>query len=118
VIHGDEAVELAIGVDGEGGVGGEWAAKHGGVMVFGGPVVEGELRSANSTVKLRPGWLRLRVPAPGASKRLVQDLSGRTIDDDLRADTARRIADIRVSPEGREGIQSFLARRKPAWLAP
>lgn len=53
-----------------------------------------------------------------ASKRLVQDLSGRTIDDDLRADTARRIADIRVSPEGREGIQSFLARRKPAWLAP
>ncbi|MCK6433690.1 MAG: enoyl-CoA hydratase/isomerase family protein [Burkholderiaceae bacterium] len=53
-----------------------------------------------------------------ASKRLVQDLSGRTIDDDLRVDTARRIADIRVSPEGREGIQSFLARRKPAWLAP
>jgi len=42
------------------------------VNAKGGPVVEGELRSANSTVKLRPGWLRLRVPAPGASKRLVQ----------------------------------------------
>jgi methylglutaconyl-CoA hydratase len=27
------------------------------------------------------------------------------------------IADIRVSEEGREGIQSFLGKRKPAWLA-
>lgn len=42
------------------------------VNAKGGPVVEGELRSANPKVKLRPGWLRLRVPTPGASKRLVQ----------------------------------------------
>jgi len=33
----------------------------------------------------------------------------------LRADTARRIADIRVGAEGREGIQSFLDKRKPSW---
>jgi len=26
-----------------------------------------------------------------------------------------RIAEIRVSPEGREGITSFLEKRKPAW---
>jgi methylglutaconyl-CoA hydratase len=32
------------------------------------------------------------------------------------ADTARRIAEIRVSPEGREGIASFLEKRKPAWI--
>jgi methylglutaconyl-CoA hydratase len=31
------------------------------------------------------------------------------------ADTARRIAEIRVSPEGREGIASFLEKRKPSW---
>ena len=50
-----------------------------------------------------------------ACKRLVQDLAGRPIDEALRADTARRIADIRASAEGREGVQSFLAKRAPSW---
>lgn len=50
-----------------------------------------------------------------ACKRLVQDLAGRAIDDALRADTARRIADIRASDEGREGVQAFLGKRSPAW---
>ena len=53
-----------------------------------------------------------------ACKRLVQDVAGRPIDGELRAETARRIADIRASDEGREGIQSFLNKRAPAWLAP
>jgi methylglutaconyl-CoA hydratase len=52
-----------------------------------------------------------------ASKRLVQDLAGRAITDELRADTARRIADIRASAEGKEGVQSFLQKRDPAWKA-
>lgn len=52
-----------------------------------------------------------------ACKQLVQDVAGRPIDADLRAETARRIADIRASDEGREGIQSFLAKRAPNWLA-
>ena len=51
-----------------------------------------------------------------ACKRLVQDMAGVPIDDALRADTARRIADIRASDEGREGVQSFLAKRAPNWL--
>jgi methylglutaconyl-CoA hydratase len=50
-----------------------------------------------------------------ASKRLVQDLAGRALTDELRADTARRIADIRASDEGKEGVQSFLQKRDPAW---
>jgi methylglutaconyl-CoA hydratase len=50
-----------------------------------------------------------------ASKRLVQDLAGRPIDAALRDDTARRIADIRASDEGREGVSAFLAKRDPAW---
>jgi methylglutaconyl-CoA hydratase len=50
-----------------------------------------------------------------ACKRLVQDLAGRPLDAALREDTARRIADIRASAEGREGIQSFLDKREPAW---
>lgn len=52
-----------------------------------------------------------------ACKQLVKDLAGRPIDAALRAETARRIADIRASAEGREGVRSFLEKRKPAWKA-
>ena len=48
-------------------------------------------------------------------KDLIRDVAGRPVDDALKADTARRIAEIRASPEGREGIASFLERRKPSW---
>ncbi|HNE01958.1 MAG TPA: enoyl-CoA hydratase/isomerase family protein, partial [Plasticicumulans sp.] len=30
-------------------------------------------------------------------------------------DTARRIARLRASPEGREGVSAFLDKRAPAW---
>lgn len=53
--------------------------------------------------------------ATRACKQLVKDVAGRPIDDALRADTARRIADIRASDEGREGIQAFLEKRAPGW---
>jgi len=53
-----------------------------------------------------------------ACKRLVQDVAGRPIDAVLRAETARRIADIRASDEGREGVQAFLNKREPAWRVP
>ncbi len=48
-------------------------------------------------------------------KDLIRDVAGRAVDDALKADTARRIAEIRSSPEGREGIASFLEKRKPSW---
>lgn len=48
-------------------------------------------------------------------KALIRDVSRGPIDDGLVAETARRIAAIRVSPEGREGIGAFLDKRKPAW---
>ena len=50
-----------------------------------------------------------------ACKQLVKDVAGRPIDANLRDDTARRIADIRASAEGREGVQAFLNKRDPAW---
>jgi len=52
-----------------------------------------------------------------ASKRLVLDLAGRPITPALRDDTARRIADIRASAEGKEGVSAFLEKRTPAWKA-
>ena len=53
-----------------------------------------------------------------ACKRLVKDVASREITPALRDDTARRIADIRASDEGREGVQSFLNKTKPSWLNP
>jgi methylglutaconyl-CoA hydratase len=48
-------------------------------------------------------------------KDLIRTVSSAPLSDALIADTAQRIAEIRVSPEGREGIASFLEKRKPAW---
>jgi methylglutaconyl-CoA hydratase len=54
--------------------------------------------------------------AVGESKRLVAHVAGRVIDHNLMADTAHRIARVRVGPEGQEGVRAFLARRRPAWM--
>lgn len=51
-----------------------------------------------------------------ACKRLVKDVAGREITPALRDDTARRIADIRASAEGRAGVQSFLTKTPAPWL--
>lgn len=53
-----------------------------------------------------------------ACKQLVKDVAGRPIDAALRAETARRIADIRASAEGRDGVQAFLDKRDPPWRSP
>ena len=50
------------------------------------------------------------------AKTLVRDIVGKTVDDALLLDTAGRIAAIRASLEGREGVASFLEKRKPTWL--
>jgi methylglutaconyl-CoA hydratase len=51
-----------------------------------------------------------------ACKRYVQQLADVPWTDELRAESARRIADIRAGDEGREGLQSFLERRAPRWV--
>ena len=52
-----------------------------------------------------------------ACKQLIADVAGRDIDSALIAKTVEGIADIRASDEGREGVQAFLQKRKPSWLA-
>lgn len=51
-----------------------------------------------------------------ACKKLVLDVAEREINAGLIAATVQGIADIRASGEGKEGVQSFLHKRKPAWL--
>ncbi|MEO7496362.1 MAG: enoyl-CoA hydratase/isomerase family protein [Massilia sp.] len=55
--------------------------------------------------------------AMAAAKRLVREIDGQPVGDALVADTAQRIAEIRASNEGREGVAAFLEKRKPGWLA-
>nr|WP_067291149.1 enoyl-CoA hydratase/isomerase family protein [Marinobacterium profundum] len=51
-----------------------------------------------------------------AAKDLVFAVSQKPIDSALINDTARRIADIRVSDEGQEGLSAFLQKRTPNWI--
>jgi methylglutaconyl-CoA hydratase len=49
-------------------------------------------------------------------KELVHTVADREIDGALIARTVEGIANIRSSSEGKEGVQSFLQKRKPNWL--
>jgi methylglutaconyl-CoA hydratase len=51
-------------------------------------------------------------------KALIRAVAGRKSDDALVEETAKHIAEIRGSPEGKEGIASFLEKRKAAWCSP
>ena len=51
-----------------------------------------------------------------ACKQLVLDLADHPLSAAQRDDTARRIADIRASDEGRAGVQSFLNKIPAPWL--
>ncbi|NHN37213.1 enoyl-CoA hydratase/isomerase family protein [Pseudomaricurvus alcaniphilus] len=51
-----------------------------------------------------------------AAKQLVTDIAGRPVDEQLIADTSERIASIRTSAEGQEGLRAFLEKRPPGWL--
>ena len=49
------------------------------------------------------------------AKQLVAAVANKPIDGRLSTDTAQRIARVRVSAEGREGVSAFLEKRKPTW---
>jgi methylglutaconyl-CoA hydratase len=53
--------------------------------------------------------------ALAAAKKLIADVSRRPMDDALSAETARRIAAIRVESEGQEGLAAFFEKRRPDW---
>jgi len=49
------------------------------------------------------------------AKKLSQDVAFQTIDKALLTDTSERIAAIRVSTEGQEGLTAFFEKRSPNW---
>jgi len=54
--------------------------------------------------------------AQAAAKDLIRAVAHQPIDEHMIGDTAERIAWIRGSPEGREGVASFLDKRYAAWV--
>ena len=54
--------------------------------------------------------------AHAATKDLIRSVAGQRLAPDLIKDTATRIAAARASEEGKEGMRSFLEKRKPAWV--
>ena len=65
-------------------------------------------------------WLApLLAGAPGAiadAKALIHDFANVTITDEVRSETATRIARRRASAEGKEGLSAFLHKRKADWV--
>ena len=53
--------------------------------------------------------------AIAASKELIRRVAHGAIDQQMIADTAARIAATRASADGKEGVRSFLEKRKPSW---
>lgn len=64
---------------------------------------------AAELLKGGPSALRL-------GKALIERVTG-GVPEAVRADTAQRIAGIRASAEGKEGVAAFLEKRKPNWAA-
>jgi methylglutaconyl-CoA hydratase len=61
----------------------------------------------------------LLMAGPGAQrecKALIQAVANRPLDAALVTDTVRRIARVRASPEGKEGVAAFLEKRAPDWV--
>jgi len=62
---------------------------------------------------------RLMVNGPAAmaaAKELIFAVANKPVGAAVLKDTAERIADIRATDEGREGIGAFLEKRKPSWI--
>jgi methylglutaconyl-CoA hydratase len=52
------------------------------------------------------------------AKELIRAVANRPVTSEVIQDTAERIARIRSSPEGREGVAAFLEKRRASWVPP
>lgn len=76
-----------------------------------------EEESLNATVGAMLAQLYTSGPrAIAAAKQLVPLSAHATIDKKVLDETSRRIAAIRATPEGQEGLSAFLEKRNPAWV--
>ena len=67
-------------------------------------------------IELTSSILNNSSAAVKAAKQLIFDIAYQPVTDELRQMTSERIADIRTSDEGKDGLAAFLERRLPAWV--
>ena len=77
-------------------------------------VAEAELDAAVD--RLIATLLEAGPQAQAEAKLLIRAVAQRPIDQGVIGDTAKRIARVRATPEGKEGVAAFLAKQKPAWV--
>jgi len=78
-----------------------------------------EEEALNATVGRMLAHLYLSGPnAVVAIKQLIPVSTHTMIDDAIVDETARRIAEVRATPEAQEGLSAFLEKRRPAWVEP
>jgi methylglutaconyl-CoA hydratase len=78
-----------------------------------------EEESLNGTVGAMLAQLYSSGPqAMAAAKKLIPLSAHADIDKKILDETSRRIADIRATAEGQEGLSAFLEKRKPNWVEP
>ncbi len=80
-----------------------------------------ELAAAEGDLDRRIGLIADAMLACGPvaqreAKELIRAIGGRPVTSELIQDTAERIAKVRSSPEGREGVAAFLEKRRAAWI--
>lgn len=75
--------------------------------------------SMDATVDQALAWLMRGGPeALKTTKQMIASVARAPLDEDLSASMARLIADVRASPEGMEGVASYLEKRAPRWQLP
>lgn len=75
-----------------------------------------ELTALDSEVQNITNTLLKNAPnAMRQAKRLAFDVTNQAINDELLANTSERIAKIRASDEGQEGLSAFFEKRLPKW---
>lgn len=79
-------------------------------------IVENEEELQQLENNLMKAMMRCSPAAMVASKQLIEEIEGQKLTDELRLWTASRLADVRESADGQEGMGAFLEKRKPSWV--
>ena len=79
-------------------------------------IVPGEAELDEAVGEIVDALLANGPVALGECKSLIKAVANRPITQDVIIDTARRIARVRASAEGKEGMAAFLEKRKPSWI--
>jgi len=79
-------------------------------------IVTGEAELDEAVGEIVDALLANGPVALGECKALIKAVANRPVTPDVMIDTAHRIARVRASAEGREGMAAFLEKRKPNWV--